>query len=226
MLDDASNMEVNPTLVLFAKSPEPGRVKTRLMPKLDAQQATKVATLLIEHTVRLAVNSWPGPIALHTWPDTNHEVLKSLSDTHGLQLAAQKRGDLGQKMHGSISQFTEQGGPAAVMGCDVPHCPGELLGEAYGLLKQGQNVIGPTIDGGYYLIGLQKAWPEIFKEIQWGSDSVLRNTLRAAQRCGVHFTLLASLRDIDRFEDLQCVVEDVPELRSELVKFLSSSLDP
>ena len=79
-------MRVDPALILFAKSPVPGRVKTRLMSQLNAQQAARVATLLIEHTVRLAVNSWPGPIALHTWPDTNHEVLKSLSDTHGLQI--------------------------------------------------------------------------------------------------------------------------------------------
>ena len=86
--------------------------------------------------------------------------------------------------------------------------------EAHDLLKQGQNVIGPTIDGGYYLIGLQKARPEIFKGIRWGSDSVMRDTLQAARGCGVHFTLLAPLRDIDRFKDLQQIAKEIPELQS------------
>ena len=207
-------MRVDPALILFAKSPVPGRVTTRLMPQLNAQQAAQVAKLLIEHTVQLAVSNWSGPITLHTWPDTNNEVLKNLSATHGLRLVPQRQGDLGQKMYGSISELTEQGVPAAVMGCDVPHCPGELLCEARELLIQGQNVIGPTIDGGYYLIGLQKAWPEIFKGILWGGDHVMQNTLQAARSCGVHFTLLAPLRDIDRFEDLQWIAEKMPELKS------------
>lgn len=207
-------MRFDPTLILFAKSPVPGQVKTRLMPQLDARQAARVATLLIEHTVRLAVSNWSGPIALHTWPDTKHEVFKNLSATHGLRMVAQRQGDLGRKMYGSISELTEQGVPAAVMGCDVPHCPGDLLCEAHDLLRQGQNVIGPTIDGGYYLIGLQKVYPEIFKGIRWGGDHVLQNTLQAARGCGVHFTLLEPLRDIDRFEDLQCIAREMPDLQS------------
>ena len=206
-------MHDDPTLILFAKSPVPGRVKTRLMPELSAQQAADVATLLIKRTVQLAVSNWSGPIALHTYPDTEHEVFRDLSDTHGLRLAAQKQGDLGEKMCSAISELTERGIPAAVMGCDVPHCPGALLREAHELLQQGRNIIGPTVDGGYYLIGLQQAWPEIFSGIRWGSDHVMQNTLEAAQRCGIRFTLLARLRDIDRFEDLKWVAKDIPELR-------------
>ena len=206
-------MHDDPTLILFAKSPVPGRVKTRLMPELSAQQAADVATFLIKRTVQLAVSNWSGSIALHTYPDTEHEVFRDLSDTHGLRLAAQKQGDLGEKMCSAISELTERGIPAAVMGCDVPHCPGALLRKAHELLQQGRNIIGPTVDGGYYLIGLQQAWPEIFSGIRWGSDHVMQNTLEAAQRCGIRFTLLARLRDIDRFEDLKWVAKDIPELK-------------
>ena len=202
-----------PTLILFAKSPVPGRVKTRLMPELDEQQAAQVATFLIEHTVQLALNNWQGPVALHAWPDPDHVVFKSLSATHDLVLASQSQGDLGEKMYNALRVVTDEGLPAAIMGCDVPHCPGRLLKDACDLLHGGRDIIGPTSDGGYYLIGLQHPHAEIFKDVSWGSNSVMQRTLAAGRNCGVHFTQLASLQDIDRFEDLKRVVGFLPDLR-------------
>lgn len=207
---DRSN---RPSLILFAKAPVPGQVKTRLMPELDAREAAQVAILLIEHTVRLALENWPGPVTLHAWPDPNHAVFKNLADAHGVALAQQSRGNLGEKMHNAISSLTRGGTPAALMGCDVPQCPGEVLREAYALLRQRCDIIGPTIDGGYYLIGLQQSHQGLFENMQWGSESVMESTLAAAQYCGIHFTCLPPLRDLDCFEDLTWAAKRMPALK-------------
>jgi len=205
---------IEPALILFAKAPIPGRVKTRLMPDLTVQEAADVAAALIEHTVRLATTNWPGPVTLQAWPDTGHRVFQAVAARHGLSLAAQIAGDLGQKMNAALSAFTDRGAPAAVLGCDVPHCPGEVLRQAYDWLKQGQNVIGPSADGGYYLIGLQHTQPELFRDIPWGGDQVMYATLAMAEEHGLHFNRLPNLIDIDNFSDLEQAALQTPILRA------------
>lgn len=199
-----------PVLILFAKSPVPGRVKTRLMPELNASQAAEVATELIERTVRLAVENWPGRIKLQTWPDSGHALFKKLAVDHKLKLDIQGSGDLGAKMCAALGTFTDRGQPAAVMGSDVPHCPAENLRRAGKLLRQGKNIIGPSTDGGYYLIGLQRTLPEIFQGIQWGGQQVLSATLRTAEQHGIPFTRLRAVTDIDNFVDLQMLARKQP----------------
>jgi rSAM/selenodomain-associated transferase 1 len=193
----------SPALILFAKSPVPGRVKTRLMPELTARQAAEVAAELIQRTVRLAVENWPGPVRLQTWPDTRHAVFNNLAAANELALVRQSAGDLGRKMHSALATFTDRGVAAAVMGCDVPHCPAANLRRAHDLLAQGDNVIGPSRDGGYYLIGLQRTQPALFRGIAWGGDQVLPSTLRIAAGCGIRFTHLERVADIDSYEDLK-----------------------
>lgn len=193
-------------LILFAKAPVPGRVKTRLMPQLDAVQSAQVATALIEHTVAMAIENWPGPVTLQTWPDTEHVLFQRLSREYGIPVSTQSAGDLGRKLHGALHAYTVRGRAAAAMGCDVPHCPGHVLRRAYQHLQQGSaNVIGPSTDGGYYLIGLQQPAPALFRGIDWGADSVFKTTLELARSQGISFTRLQPLRDIDNFEDLKKV---------------------
>lgn len=197
-----------PALVLFAKSPVPGKVKTRLQPELNADQAAQVAAQLIEQSVYLAVKAWPGPVWLYTWPNTDHELFRTLSENTRIRLGIQSTGDLGKKMTSAICEFTVTKTAVAVMGCDVPHCPLDTLQLAGNLLKQGQSVIGPSTDGGYYFIGLQQCHPELFTAIEWGSDRVLEATLAAAKNLNVDFYQLPALRDIDGFEDLKQVFPD------------------
>ena len=197
-----------PALILFAKCPVPGQVKTRLRPELSAEQAAQVAAQLIEQSVHLAVEAWPGPVWLFAWPNTEHALFRTLSANTRIQLGIQSTGDLGLKMTHAICQFTERETAAAVMGCDVPHCPLDTLHLAGDLLEQGQYVIGPSTDGGYYFIGLQQCRPELFTGMEWGSGNVLQSTLAAAHGLDIDFYQLPALRDIDSFEDLKHVAID------------------
>lgn len=201
-----------PALILFAKSPLSGRVKTRLMPELSADEAAQVAAVLVRTTVQQAAQNWPGPVSICVWPDHNHPLFASLAAQFLLTLSTQSNGDLGQKMFNALRMHTDQGLPAAILGCDVPQLPGGELRRAYELLQHGRNVIGPSRDGGYYLIGLQQTHPEVFKNVGWGGGGVMRQTMDAADRCGVHFHRLLEMVDVDSYQDLVIAAETVPEL--------------
>ena len=134
-------------------------------------------------------------------------------NAHGAQLGVQIEGGLGEKMSGAICSHTARGIPAAVMGCDIPHCPPCQLRRAGELLKAGRNVIGPGTDGGYYLIGLQICQPGLFSGINWGGVDVFRKTMELATVLGIEFTALDTLRDIDDYRDLVAVADKIPILK-------------
>ena len=128
-------------------------------------------------------------------------------------LATQAEGDLGTKMLSALRQGIDRSGSAAVMGCDVPHCGWETLDQANDWLARGDNVLGPTEDGGYYFIGLQQARAELFEGIEWGGDRVLAATLARAGRLGIEFEMLPTQRDIDTAADLWLVAQKYEPLR-------------
>ncbi len=198
--------------MIFAKQPRPGQVKTRLQPEYTSEQAAEIAAFLIRETVELAVASWPGAAYLCAAPDADYPLFHDLAKL-GVVLIEQGEGDLGARMHRAIAFGIERHGAAAAFGCDVPHCPWEILDDANSALARGDNVLGPTDDGGYYLIGLSRAREELFAGIAWGGPCVLSATLERAQAIGIDFTLLPSLRDIDTAADLWLVARDHPSLR-------------
>lgn len=191
-----------PALILFAKRPVAGEAKTRLQPRLSAERAAEVAAFLIRASVELAVSAWPGPVLLYTAPDTEHPLFRALSEEFGVALHPQADGDLGARMHAALQEQIERHGAAAVMGCDVPHSGWEIVDQANHALARGRNVLGPTEDGGYYFIGLQRARAELFADIPWGGHRVLETTLARAGNLGLEFDLLPRLRDIDTADDL------------------------
>ncbi len=201
-----------PALMIFAKQPRPGQVKTRLQPEYSCEQAAEIAAFLIRETVELAVASWPGATYLCAAPDTDHPLFQDLAPL-GVVLLEQGEGDLGARMHRALKFGVEHHGAAAAFGCDVPHCPWEILDEANNALARGDYVLGPTDDGGYYLIGLTQPQQELFADIAWGGPCVLAATLERAQTLGIDFTLLHSLRDIDTAADLWLVAREHPSLR-------------
>lgn len=202
-----------PALFVFAKQPVPGLVKTRLQPEHSPERAAEIATLLIRETVGLAVSTWPGQVYLCGAPTANHPLFEDLARTYDIEMVDQGEGDLGQRMHRALAFGIEEHGAAAVLGCDVPHCPWEELDEASEVLGQGRSVLGPTDDGGYYLIGLTTPYIELFEEMAWGKPTVLLETLRRAEERAIEFTLLTSLRDIDTAVDLWLAAQRYEPLR-------------
>jgi rSAM/selenodomain-associated transferase 1 len=202
-----------PALMIFAKQPIPGQAKTRLRPEYTAEQAAEIAASLVQDTVELAVANWPGAIYLCGAPHADHPLFHALRDRYRVTLMAQSSGDLGARMQHALAYGIERHGAAAILGCDVPHCDWDILDDANTALARGENVIGPTEDGGYYFIGLVAPHADLFAGIAWGGPCVYSVTCERAKALGIEFTLLPTLHDIDTAADLWLIAQQYAPLR-------------
>ena len=196
-------------LILFAKQPRAGEVKTRLQPPLSPRQAAAVAEILIRITLTRAVRYWPGPCVLALAPLAPDDRLSQWVCGRGVSLMAQQGADLGERMAHALART---GGPAAIMGCDVPHCPSQVLVEAHRRLAAGEHVLGPSIDGGYYLLGMPRIRRELVCGIAWGTAQVAAQTRSRAIASGVCLHELPTLRDIDEWADIIALRSRLPAL--------------
>ena len=202
-----------PALFVFAKAPVAGAVKTRLQPVYTAAEAAEIAALLIRETLALAVANWDGPVYLATAPTTSHPLFAELASRYAVSVRAQVGADLGARMNEAIAYGVEHHNAAAVIGCDVPHCPGTTLARANRLLSAGHNAFGPATDGGYYFVGLTHAHPELFVDINWGSAEVWTITQERLAKLKLRHETLPPLRDIDTPDDLRDAARIVPVLQ-------------
>lgn len=205
---------VTPELILFAKQPVAGEVKTRLQPQYTPEQAANIAQYLIETSAVNAVNYWAGPVSIYASPDITHPIFRRLAEQYGLKLYRQKGKDLGLRMHAAIKEGIKRHGAAAVMGCDIPHCPQSVLENAFSLMANKHAVLGPTNDGGYYFVGMAEPHVELFTDIEWGTTKVLSTILERSTQLGLDMHLLSMLRDLDTPEDISIVARNFPALRN------------
>ena len=206
-------MQGNIPLVLFAKAPIAGKVKTRLMSHCSAEQAADIAELLMEASIQRACEAWPGDVYLSAWLDLEHAFFKEMLQRYPITITQQCEGDLGEKMRHALATF---GYPCAVMGCDAPHITISSLEQAYDLLRTGRSVIGPSEDGGYYLLGLCGGADVLFEAMPWGGDQVLGKTLLSASSIGLTLSELSQLNDVDEWRDLLYAAQKVPSLHAYL----------
>lgn len=200
-------------LVLFAKAPQAGLVKTRLHSHCSPEQAAEIAKILLLQTIEKTQAYWPGHIVLSIWPNQQDPYLQQLAERYQLAMTTQASGDLGEKMAAACERF---GYPAAIIGSDSPHILGDSLVEAHDQLASGENVIGPSEDGGYYLLGLAQASPTLFEDVAWGGETVLATTLDKAQKQRLNIKQLAPLNDVDTWADLVGVASLIPQLQEYL----------
>lgn len=211
----------SPDLILFAKQPVAGQVKTRLQPHYTPEQVVEITRFLIRATVELVVANWPSEVYLYVAPDTDHPFFRDLAREFRIHLAPQADGDLGARMLCALREGIARSGAAGIMGCDVPHCRCEIMELAYERLAKGHDVIGPTEDGGYYFIGMHAAPSTLFESIEWGGNDVAGLTLARAERLGMRFELLPKLMDIDTQDNLWVVAQDYAPLRKHLYSVLA-----
>ena len=197
-------------LLMFAKAPIAGKVKTRLTTDCSDEQAAEIAKIIMHESLHLAIQNWPGQVYLSVWHDADHPFILEMLATYNVKLLHQVPGDLGYKMSAA---FDEVGFPAAIMGCDAPLVNPEMLKLAHSLLLNEQkNVLGPSADGGYYFIGLSESAKCLFEQISWGSAEVLTETLRVADQQGIKIAQLEESDDIDRWEDVKLAALTIPYL--------------
>jgi uncharacterized protein len=198
---------VDSVLVVFAKAPRVGAVKTRLVPPLTAMQAAAIYEASLRDVIALAIAVTPE-VRL-CFDDAPGAAAYFDREFPGLAAFAQSRGNLGQRLRAAFDgQFGSGAGRVAIIGADSPTLPHQYLAD--GLVGTGRDTdvtLGPTADGGYYLVSIRAAaWPRaatIFENIPWSTDAVLSRTLARAGASGLRCRLLERWYDIDRVEDLE-----------------------
>jgi uncharacterized protein len=192
-------------LIVFMKAPAAGRVKTRLIPALGAEGAAELHRRLVLRTLRTAAAFCEGAsVELEIRFDGADEAAMRHWLGDAWRFRAQCPGDLGARMLDAFAGALRDGAPAAVIiGSDSPGLLPEHLASAFEALARTPVVFGPAADGGYYLVGLARAMPALFRGVPWGTGTVLADSLRILAREGAEPpALLAPLEDIDRPEDL------------------------
>lgn len=188
---------MRPVILVFAKAPVPGRVKTRLTPPLSPEQAVQVHEEMVRAVFRMLEPFSSGvDIELHT--DTFTDAWVELEVTRKLQVT----GDLGIKMRSALECALRAGRPQAlILGSDSPTLPPAHL-EA--LLASAADVaLGPTEDGGYYAISCRRIAPGMFEGVPWSQPTTLTDTINACARCGLSVQIGPPWYDIDTMEDLK-----------------------
>ena len=189
--------QLKTTLIIMAKPPVLGLVKTRLAASVGDEMALKVYFELLAFTFSQAFES-KIETAVHFSQSTTFVDDFSLFEKH-----IQRGDDLGQRILESFSKELTSADACLMIGADCPDLSGEILQQAEKALEQNDLVLGPSDDGGYYLIGLKKANPALFKNVAWSTESVLRSTMENADKLEWKAKLLPELFDIDDIEDLK-----------------------
>ncbi len=201
-------------LVIFAKAPIAGQVKTRLCPPLTPDEAASLHGSFVldalEHSkTAIAKHRLPLDRYLACAPSARHVFFQILGERHGVMLLDQVGEDLGSRMtHAFSTMFSSGYENALLVGTDIPSLPLNTYRDALALLGDHDLVLGPSRDGGYYLIGLKRPVPELFADIPWSTDRVLDLTRQKAERLGLKTGLLTVQRDIDTIDDLFALVNE------------------
>lgn len=194
--------KLNIPLYLFAKEPEAGKVKTRLAPKIGHSNCARLATQMLQQSAKQVTENWLGELVLCVTPCTEAPVFIEMRKQWRCEATLQRGSNLGERMLDAMQQGIDKVGAAMVMGCDVPHISPQILQQAFAAMAGGENIIGPAEDGGFYLLGMHQLEPLLFENITWGGNQVLSGVMKNATNCGIEFTSLPTLRDIDLWEDL------------------------
>ena len=201
--------EADSKLIILAKAPIPGEVKTRLQPTVSPEEAARLQTYFIEQTLTLASSLKEVDVELCCTPDDSHPVFQRCAGQYKITIKQQHGNDLGERMAHALQEALTHYQQVVVIGTDCPELTPNYLSEAILRLKQGTKaVIGPASDGGYVMLGLRRFSPLLFTDINWGSDQVLFETRQKLQQLGWEWDELHTLRDIDTPADLL----DFPEI--------------
>ena len=199
---------MNSTLVIvFAKAPQPGAVKTRLIPALGAEGAAALQAKLAKHALDTVRAASLKTIELHCAPDTDDPFFRYCQGHYGITLALQVAGDLGTRMHAAFGAALAAHARVLMIGTDCPALTARHLRQAEKALREDNDaVFAPCEDGGYALIGLTRSDPTLFDGIAWSSASVMAETRERLKALGWRWHELETLWDVDRPEDYERVM--------------------
>lgn len=201
-------------LVIFAKAPIPGQVKTRLCSALTEDEAATLHGSFVLDTLeraKAAVNKFTRPVDrfLACAPSSAHVFFRIMEARHGVTLLDQQGDDLGDRMtHAFDTLFARGYRQVCLVGTDVPSLPLTHYRDAFESLTRHDLILGPATDGGYYLIGMTMPQPDLFADIPWSTDQVMALTQQKAATAGLKTALLPVWNDVDTPDDLQALIDD------------------
>ena len=189
-------------IIVFAKAPQPGLAKTRLIPALGADGAARLAARLLRHAVAQALAAQTGPVQLCIAGDTAHPLVLELSNAHTLAVTPQGEGELGLRMQRALAAALATHAAVLLMGTDLPGLDAAVLRAAAQALQGHDAVFVPALDGGYGLVGLKRPQPALFDGMAWSHPQVMADTRARAAAAGLRLAELPPLHDIDEPADL------------------------
>ena len=180
-------------LVVFARTPTLGKVKTRNAKEMGVEKALSIYSKLLEYTLKISkASDLPYKVYLSEFPITQPDF----------QFEIQQGSNLGDKMKTAFLSELDKYEKVVLIGSDCLDISANDITNAFQDLDRVDLVIGPAVDGGYYLIGMKKPYNNIFSEIPWGTSEVLAKTLEKCSNSNISVHLLRELNDIDYPEDL------------------------
>lgn len=192
-------------VLVFARPPRPGRVKTRLIPALGAAGAANLYRQLLQNTLAEAVKLPEVPAELWCAADDGDPAgeCEELAARYGMRLRRQHGPDLGARMQHALADALGTARRSVLIGSDCPEIGSDYLARAFAALERHEAVLGPAVDGGYVLIGLRQVDPRLFSGIPWGTERVLDLTRSRLRELDWRWAELPTLRDLDRPRDLR-----------------------
>ncbi|HET6370444.1 MAG TPA: TIGR04282 family arsenosugar biosynthesis glycosyltransferase [Nitrospiria bacterium] len=219
-------------LLIFAKAPEPGKTKTRLLSHLSAPFAARIQEAMTNDILRVTAQLKVNRYVLAA-PSGRHPYFKEIAARFALPCLDQVGVALGERMESAFQHSFKEGfQKVVIIGTDSPTLPIALIDEGFRRLEDVPVVLGPSADGGYYLIGLRAPVPGIFDGIAWGTERVLARSLEILKAQKIDHALLPPWRDLDRPEELYPLLGEIESLRrlgksypEETYRLLSSLLE-
>jgi uncharacterized protein len=186
------------TVALFARSPERGRVKTRLASSLGDDEALAVHERLLADSVGVLARDQSYTLELWLAGAIDHPLVMHLAVVHGTELRVQHGADLGARMLGAMRSIHGDGSWPIIVGSDLPTLgPADIHAAASALNAGNDLVLAPTEDGGYGLVAMREPAAAVFDGVDWGTSHVLQQTLARATSNGLRVKLLRTLWDLD-----------------------------
>ena len=191
-------------LVVVAKAPVPGEVKTRLYPKLTIDEATDLYRCFLQDRIKEIGRLTEIDLAISYTPEESKEYFSRFI-TNGFHLFPQRGKNLGERLSNIFKdKLADKYDAVSIIDSDTPDLPRSIVQQSFQLLMSNgvDAVFGPCDDGGYYLVAMRRPQPDLFQHIPWSTEAVLAATLERAKAIGLKAELLPRWNDLDTFDDL------------------------
>ncbi|RFC37708.1 MAG: hypothetical protein DID92_2727743006 [Candidatus Nitrotoga sp. SPKER] len=190
-------------IIIFAKAPQPGFAKTRLIPLLGAEAAAKLAKQMLSNTLFNALAADIGTVELCSTPKIDDIAWQGITLPVGIKITDQGEGDLGARLARASERVFENTGPVLLIGTDCVEMSAPLLRKAAQSLCEHDAIIHCTADGGYALLGLKRHSAALFRDMPWSTDAVASTTIARIRQLGWSLHVGQLLHDVDTPQDLK-----------------------